>query len=156
MLNGALPSAMLYDPEIIGYVLRRVEKIVPLDGSGTGDFQDIGVWRPLVVRTARILRSISRRTLVVPMTLANPAYLYEIREGLRRIDADLHHFCLTASVATIHKRLSERGDPPAAWSFKQTQRCVQAYGAPPFAEWIDSEQYAADAVVDLILRRVAH
>ncbi|MFI5753949.1 hypothetical protein [Streptomyces sp. NPDC051569] len=42
-LSERLPEALVYDPELVGYVVRE---IVPVP---TGDFQDLAVWRRSVM-----------------------------------------------------------------------------------------------------------
>lgn len=119
-----------------------------------GDFQDLPLWRTLTVIVAEQLRKQYRRTLIVPMTLANPSYFCEIKTGLAQLDPELYHFCLTASVATIHARLTNRGDVAGNWAFQQTVRCVEALQAPEFQEHIDTEQQNAQDVVQIILSRI--
>lgn len=153
-LVAELPGALLYDPEIIGFVIKRLNRVVPLAGGRTGDYQDMPSWRRLSVTTAALLRRCSRRTLVVPMTLAWPLYFREIRDGLRQIDPDLHHFCLTASSATIHQRLLARGEQPGSWAFQQTQRCVETLRAQEYGQHIDTEQHDPARVVRVILKQI--
>lgn len=154
LLVAALPNALIYDPEIIGFVIQRLNRVVPLAGGQSDDYQDIRLWRRLSVTTARLLRRCSRRTLIVPMTLAWPVYFREICGGLRRVDPDLHHFCLTASPATIQRRLLARGDQPGSWAFQQTQRCVETLGAQEYGLHIDAEQHDPAQVVQLILQQI--
>jgi chloramphenicol 3-O-phosphotransferase len=153
-LVTALPNAMIYDPEIIGFFIKRLNRALPMRGDGTGDYQDIVRWRTLTVTAARWLRRCSRRTLIVPMTLAWPAYYQEIVAGLRQIDPDLHHFCLIASLPTIQQRLLDRGDAPGGWTFQQTLRCVETLQADQYALHIDTERHNVEQVVELILRQL--
>ena len=150
LLAARLPNSMIYDPEEVGYMLWKVTTGVEV----RGDFQDLPLWRTLSILVAEQLRKQYQRTLIVPMTLAHSPYFQEIKSGLAKFDPDLYHFCLTASVATIHERLAKRGDAEGAWSFQQTARCVQAFQSSEFQEQIDTEQNNPAAIVNIILSRV--
>ena len=74
-LTKALPNAMLYDPEEVGYMLCNiVMEEVMHDSERTQDFQDLNLWRQLVVEVAGRLVKEYDRDLIVPMTLCNPDY----------------------------------------------------------------------------------
>jgi AAA domain len=108
LLVSHLPNSLLYDPEEVGGALSRiVRSIVTCD-----DFQDIPMWRPLVVATAQLLKEAYGRTLVVPMTIWRQDYLDEVMTGLRRIEPELFHFCLTAPKEIIQERLYRRESTP--------------------------------------------
>ena len=102
LLVQRLYHSLLYDPEIVGsglaYIVKPIETFT--------DFQDLTAWRPLVLETARVLKQVYGRTLVVPMTLWHRPYFEEISVGLRQIDPHLYHFCLTARKETLLKRLA--------------------------------------------------
>lgn len=53
-----------------------------------------------------------------------------INDGLSQSTPDLHHFCPTASVETIHQRFIERGDKTGRWTFHQTALCIAAHQDP--------------------------
>lgn len=150
LLAAQLPNSMIYDPEEVGYMLWKVTAGVEV----RGDFQDLPLWRTLSIIVAEQLRKQYQRTLIVPMTLAYLPYFQEIKRGLAQFDPNLHHFCLTASVTTIHERLARRGDAEGAWSFQQTARCVQAFQSSEFQEQIDTEQNDPETIVNIILSRV--
>ncbi len=48
LLCQALPGSAIYDPEWVGYILKRLPKGMPLKGSGTDDYQDID-WQVLSI-----------------------------------------------------------------------------------------------------------
>jgi ribose 1,5-bisphosphokinase PhnN len=147
----ALPNSMLYDPEEVGFMVRAITQGVRSGVEDTDDFQDIELWRSLVVITAEQLYKKYRRNLVVPLTLARPAYLRQIKAGLARIGPELHHFCLAASAQTIQQRLEQRGDEPGSWAFQQTARCVNALRSPEFKQHINAEQ-DPQQIVNLVLK----
>jgi len=65
VLVQKMPHSMLDDPEVVGVVLHRI--LGPFGKAE--DFQDYALWRPLVVGGVRLLRKVSPRTLVIPMTV---------------------------------------------------------------------------------------
>jgi hypothetical protein len=101
-LSRRLPEAVLFDPEYVGYVLRRW---VPVP---TGDFQDLPSWRELVIATALSLRRHHAGTLIVPMTLINDDYLAEILGGLRAQGEEILHVFLDLDPAVLRQRITER------------------------------------------------
>lgn len=73
-LVARLPQGMIFDAELVGYLLRRV--LGTLDQPD--DFQDLAIWRTLTVTTATPLRATYGQTLVTPMTIWRPDYFAEI------------------------------------------------------------------------------
>jgi len=118
------PDAMLYDPEVIGSILRRV--LGPI--KKVDDFQDYALWRELVVAVARVLRAASARTLVVPMTVWRREYFDPIAAGLRRVDPDLRCFRLTASERELARRISSDSEDREAygWRVSHVEVCLGA------------------------------
>src|SRR5260370_41321870 len=90
LLVQRLYHSMLYDPEMVAYGLRPI--IEPVETFS--DFQDLTIWRPLVIETARQLKQDYGRTLPVPMKLWHRPYFNGIVAGLRCSDPHLHHSCL--------------------------------------------------------------
>jgi hypothetical protein len=107
ILLNELPSARPFDPEHVGFLLRRS---LPLP---TGDFQDLPAWRHLTVETARLIadpdppsgEQTRQADLVVPMALVHPTYRSEIHSGLHAAGLQLHEFSLVAERATIVSRI---------------------------------------------------
>ena len=120
VLVKILPNALLFDPEEVGQMVRRVTQEVRSGAETSDDFQDIALWRSLTVATAAGLVETYGRDLVVPMTLVNPSYLEEIRIGLSEVSEPLHHFCLTAPLKTVQHRLLQQGDLPGSWPWQRT------------------------------------
>jgi|APSaa5957512622_1039677.scaffolds.fasta_scaffold15822_4 hypothetical protein len=149
-----LPNSMLYDPEEVGQMLRKITQGYRLPHEDTDDFQDIDLWPSITIEVAERLISKYQRTLIIPMTLANEDYFLHIKNGLYNVASSLHHFCLTASVETIHQRLAQRGDVPGSWPFQQTIRCTEEHRKPIYAEKINSEDLSAAQIQDYILDRV--
>jgi deoxyadenosine/deoxycytidine kinase len=146
--------SMLFDPEVIGaglsYIVKPVETFT--------DFQDLTAWRPLVVATARVLKQVYGRTLIIPMSLWHRPYFEEITDGLRQIDPHLYHFCLTARKETLLSRLAQRQHEHTAenlaWINERIDRCVVAFDSPNFAIQIPTDEKSPQEVVQEILTRI--
>ncbi|MBX3083401.1 MAG: tunicamycin resistance protein [Anaerolineae bacterium] len=142
-LLDLLPSAMLFDPEEVGLMLRKVTFGILPDAENTDDFQDISAWPPLVVATAAELHHRYQRTLIVPMTLANPDYFAHIKSGLAQIGIPLHHFCLVAPLETVYDRLRLRGERDGSWAFRKAARYVPMFNDPLYAHHLDTTTLTA-------------
>lgn len=153
MLVQRLYHSMLYDPEMVGYGLQPI--IRPVETFT--DFQDLTVWRPLAVETARQLRQVYGRTLVIPMTLWHRPYFEEIINGLKGIDPHLYHFCLTARKETLLQRLAQREhtDQACAWILERIERCVPAFESPAFRTQISTDEKTPEEIVAEILAAIA-
>jgi Adenylylsulfate kinase and related kinases len=151
-LRRRLPDSFVYDPENVGYFIRRN---APPEFS-KGDFQDIPLWREMNYRHIKLIASEYTGTIIIPMTLVNPAYYDEIIGRLRADGLDIRHFILYAGKAEILRRLRQRSlwifgvDEFAAGS---VDRCLHAFDNVITDEKIDTEHIGAEAVVDEIARR---
>ena len=143
------PHMHLFDPEQIGFVLRRL-----LPAAEDEDFQDLPLWRELTVRL--IAEAAAAADLVVPMTLVDRAYHQEIVGGLRDAGLDVHHFTLAASPDTIRRRLRRRLDWPASrrWTLSRVELCVAALAHPAFAVHVEAERRSVRAIAEEILASV--
>ncbi len=151
VLRSRLPNSMIFDPEMVGIMLRYVTEGMRVKAEDTDDFQDITLWRPMTVTTAAYLQRQYGRALIIPMTLTNPAYFEEICGGLREVDSDLYHFCLTASPKTIQSRLLERGDEEGCWAWQRVESGSAALRSEQFRVHVDTEYQTIPQVVETIL-----
>lgn len=150
-LNGA----MLFDPEMVGFMLRHViPDDMKLEGEKTGDFQDLEMWKPLTVYVARQLRETYGKDLIVPMTIYNKDYFNAIHGGFVEIDPETYHFCLTAKKETIHERLLERGEEQGNWCFAQTDKCIVGFEDPCFEQFISTENVRIEEIADVICKQI--
>jgi hypothetical protein len=154
LVDRLIPNAHLFDPELVGNMVRRVAQGIRTGEEDSDDFQDIALWRSLTVQTAAALLAHYHCTLVVPMTLANPTYFREIKSGFERIDPDVRHFCLMASERTIHRRLLFRGHLPGSWPWKRTTCCLASLRSPEFAEHLDTEYLTPMQITDKIIEEL--
>ncbi|MER7759295.1 NUDIX domain-containing protein [Streptomyces sp. NPDC097619] len=105
-LAGLIPDASPYDPEVIGGALRRLLPQKRLDE--VADYQDLPVWRQLVVDGAAALLADLGGTLVVPMTLLRQEYRDEIFGGLAARGICVRHVVLTPDETILRARIEAR------------------------------------------------
>ena len=145
-LRGLLPRALVYDPEPVGLLLQR------WPGNAERDFQDFPLWRQLLVAGARAAGRLSG-TVIIPMAFSSLAYLDEVRRGLAAA-GPVRHYCLTAPLAVVQRRLAARGEPAHdrrfAWEHRRARQCCEVHGRPEFAVHVPTE--FADAAT--VARRI--
>lgn len=106
-LQPLIPNSMIYDPEEVGYMLRKI--ITEDEEELTDDFQDIELWRILAVKTAQELLKKYKKHLIVPMTIYKAVNFEYIYNGFKSMDREVFHFCLLASENTIKNVLKNEG-----------------------------------------------
>lgn len=151
MLVERIPNSLLFDPEEVGFMLRKI--ITPIDWPG--DFQNYPMWRTLVVETAKGLKENYNRNLIMPMTIWRSDYFIEVMSGLALIEPELHHFCLIAPDHVVRQRIGERGDQPEGdWIYQQVENCVSAFGHNRFETKIDASSKSPEEIAQIILEIV--
>lgn len=156
-LRPRWPEALVYDPEMVGYVLREIVEVP------TGDFQDLRLWRRQVAELAVGLVEEYGRPVLVPMTLVNPAYVREIFGALKEAGVDVHHFFIKASREVLEKRINGRSFTPdhpeqdervRNWCKEKIEPCLAAADAlPEDTVFLDGE-LTPQALADQVLARV--
>ncbi|MEO3978103.1 AAA family ATPase [Streptomyces sp. CAU 1734] len=128
------PEALVYDPEMVGYVLREIVEVP------TGDFQDLRLWRRQVADLAVGLIEEYRRPVLIPMTVVNPGYAGEIFGALKDAGIDVHHFFLKVSREVLEKRIDGRSFTPDSpdqdekvrhWCKEKITQCLAAADTLP-------------------------
>lgn len=112
-LARSLPGARIFDPEIVGQMLRAAIP-EPID-----DFQDWPAWRTLVGRTAVELRRQYRGTVIAPMTLLRQDYATEIFSILAERGAPVQHVVLHADAAELTRRIDADRTETAARAWRR-------------------------------------
>jgi AAA domain len=102
-LHNRLPGSVICDPEQLGLALNRM---VP--PRLRGDFQDFPAWRQGVLEVLDLILTSAAGTVIVPMTLIEPAYFAEVIGRLTDAGHDVRHFALLADARVIERRLRER------------------------------------------------
>lgn len=149
-------NSMLYDPEIVGFMLREIiTEDIKHENEKTDNFQDLELWKVLVVNVAKLLKEKYKKNLIVPMTIYNKDYLQYILEGFKEIDEKTYHFCLTAKEETIYERLRLRGEDKGNWCFQQSKKCLEAYKDKSFEQFIETDDTSIDSIVQRILNEVS-
>jgi len=148
-LCALLPRALLFDPEWIGFVLKR------LPGYDASDFQHLAAWRRSAMLGARAFGLVAP-TVVVPMAFSEPAYLDAVRSGIAASRRPVRHFCLIAPIDVVTARLEDRGepadDPRWAWVHRRAAECCAAHASRTFAEHVPATGTPEEIAADLVAR----
>lgn len=150
-----IENSMIYDPEEVGILLRNIIPTkIKWEEAKTGDFQDLILWKRMVIILASEIKQQYNKHLIVPMTIRNVEYFKYIFDGMKKIDNDIYHFCLTAPLDKIHSRLEQRGEIPNSWAFLQTEKCLKAYEEHDFSEYVDTQNISIEEVTQIILNKI--
>jgi predicted kinase len=141
-LVARLRRAVLFDPEMIGIPLQRITRV--------DDFQKLRLWRRLTIAGLRITRML-HPNVVVPMAFSNAAYLDEIRDGIRRFEPRVHHFCLTAPLEVVRGRLSSRRSKDMTWQFRRAAECCAVHTEERFARQVRTDGRPVEEIAQEIL-----
>jgi predicted kinase len=154
LLAAQLPNSTVIDPEPVGLLLSRLAVLFPLR-ERTDDFQDLVSWRRMSIRAIGFALRF-RKTVIVPMTFSNVAYLGEFLAHFRGRKVPAHHFCLTAPYHVVLQRLQSREGRQGAnpWVLRRSAECCAAHEAPEFAEHVPTTDHSALAVAKEILERI--
>ncbi|MER6063038.1 NUDIX domain-containing protein [Streptomyces sp. NPDC001792] len=141
-----IPNSTLFDPEVIGAGLTHLLPAKRL--AEVGDFQDLPIWRRLVVDTAAAMLAELGGTLVVPMTLLRQDYRDEIFGGLAARRIPVHHLLLAPAETILRERIAGREVPPELpdgeirvrqWSYDH----IEPYRAA-LASWLTADAHLVD------------
>lgn len=141
-----IPNSTLFDPEVIGGALAHL--LPPKRLAEVGDFQDLPIWRRLVIDTAAALLADLGGTLVVPMTLLRQEYRDEIFGGLAARRIEVRHVLLAPAETILRERIASRetrDDPPDGetrvrqWSYDH----IEPYRAA-LASWLTADAHPVD------------
>ncbi|MFG3408801.1 AAA family ATPase [Streptomyces sp. NPDC048142] len=156
-LRPRWPEALVYDPEMVGYVLREIVEVP------TGDFQDLPLWRRQVANLAVGLIEEYRRPVLVPMTLVDPGHVGEIFGALKGAGIDIHHFFLKVSREVLEKRIDGRNHAPddpereqriRRWCKDRIGPCVAAADTLPSDTVFLDGELSPQELAGLVLTRI--
>ncbi|MET9651232.1 NUDIX domain-containing protein [Streptomyces sp. NPDC006460] len=145
-LVDLIPNSTLYDPELTGGAMSSLLPKKRL--AEVGDFQDLPIWRRLVVDTAAALLAELGGVLVVPMTLLRQEYRDEIFGGLAARRIEVRHVLLAPDETILRQRILRRtpdGSPPEEidgvrrWSYDR----IEPYRAARDG-WLGEDAYVVD------------
>jgi len=147
-LNRRLPDSFVYDPENVGFMIRRNQP----PSLHKPDFQNEPLWRSVNYELMMQLGADYSGVVIVPMTLTDPQYYDEIITRLRDNGADVRHFVLYAEPETILRRLRSRFEGGNSWAARQIPRCIEAFDSGKFEGIIHTDRMTipqtAEAVAD--------
>jgi 8-oxo-dGTP pyrophosphatase MutT (NUDIX family)/predicted kinase len=141
-----IPNSTLFDPEVIGGALAHL--LPPKRLAEVGDFQDLPIWRRLVIDTAAAMLAELGGTLVVPMTLLRQEYRDEIFGGLAARRIPVSHILLAPAETILRERIAGREVPRdlpdgdmriRQWSFDH----IEPYRAA-LASWLTADAHPVD------------
>ncbi|MFJ8108254.1 AAA family ATPase [Streptomyces sp. NPDC096132] len=156
-LRPRWPEALVYDPEMVGFVLREIVEVP------TGDFQDLRLWRRQVADLAVGLVEEYGRPVLVPMTLVNPGYVGEVFGALKEAGVDVHHFFLKVSREVLEQRIDGRisfHDDPGReervrrWCKDRIEQCMAAVDTLPGDTVFLDGELSPRELADSVLARV--
>ena len=148
-LRRRLAGSFVYDPENVGYFLRKNAPEV----CRTEDFQDMPLWRTFNVEMLRELHGTCRGPVIVPMTLVNPAYYEEIIQRLRGEGIPVEHVILYASRETVLGRLKKRSlgfMNREAFAVEALDRCLEFFDRRPEGVRIETDGMTVERTVERI------
>lgn len=157
-LRRRLPSALVFDPEDVGQVLRGIVDVP------TGNFQDLPLWRRQVAALAVGLVAEYDAPLLVPMTLVDPRYVDEIFGAIDRAGVPLHHFFLRVPPEELERRIEQRtvapGDPERdaaakRWCTAMIEPCTAAVATLPARTRLLDGLLPQQRLVDEVLTHLA-
>ncbi|WP_225833378.1 NUDIX hydrolase [Streptomyces sp. NK08204] len=141
-----IPHSTLFDPEVIGGTLRYL--LPPKRLAEVGDYQDLPIWRRLVIDAAAAMLAEVGGTLVVPMTLLRQEYRDEIFGGLAARRIAVRHLLLAPAETILRERIAGREVPPdlsdgelrvRQWSYDH----IEPYRTA-LASWLTADTYVID------------
>ncbi|MBD0421231.1 NUDIX domain-containing protein [Streptomyces sp. TRM S81-3] len=141
-----IPNSTLFDPEVIGGALAHL--LPPKRLAEAGDFQDLPIWRRLVIDTAAAMLAELGGTLVVPMTLLRQEYRDEIFGGLAARRIPVRHILLAPAETILRERIACREVPPdlpdgelrvRQWAYDH----IEPYRAA-LASWLTADAHPVD------------
>ncbi|MCN9240349.1 NUDIX domain-containing protein [Streptomyces sp. RY43-2] len=141
-----IPNSALFDPEVIGGALPHL--LPPKRLAEVGDFQDLPIWRRLVIDTAAALLADLGGVLVVPMTLLRQEYRDEIFGGLASRRIPVQHVLLAPAETILRARIAGREVPSdlpdgemgtRQWSYDHIEPYRTALGT-----WLAADAHPVD------------
>lgn len=115
-----IPESTLYDPGVLGGCLRQLLPEKRL--QEVTDYQDLTLWRRLVVETAAALLNEVGGVLVAPMSLLRQEHRDEIFGGLAARGIEVRHVVLELGETILRERIAARADFPDNAEADETAR----------------------------------
>lgn len=148
-LASVLPRTRIADPEDVGFVLRRLPPWALGRRERADDYQDMALWRRLIVVQARFVHRLAP-VVIVPMAFTNHDYFAAFAEALGGT-APVVKICLVAPLDVVRDRLTRRAlsegrSGLGEFELRRSAECVAAHADPFFGLPVDA-MLAPDQVV---------
>ncbi|MEV7795021.1 NUDIX domain-containing protein [Streptomyces sp. NPDC087512] len=140
-----IPNSTIFDPEVVGAALAHL--LPPKRLAEAGDFQDLPIWRRLVVDTAAAMLAELGGTLVIPMTLLRQEYRDEIFGGLAARRIEVRHILLAPAETILRERIAARETPDTADGELRVRQWSYDHIAPyrsALASWLTADAHPVD------------
>ncbi|MCT4565745.1 MAG: hypothetical protein N4A68_15720 [Maledivibacter sp.] len=85
ILVKRIENSIVFDPEEVGFMVRKVTEGIRCGEEDTDDFQDIEIWKIIVINVARELKEKYRKNLIIPMTIYKENNFKYIVKGLEAL-----------------------------------------------------------------------
>lgn len=150
LLTERLDGAKLFDPEYVGFML------TPFVQSPTGNFQDLPLWRHLVVETMAGLARQYPHPWVAPMSLIDVARRAEILGGLRGAGVEVREFVLAVPEDRLRARIdADQADPAARqWRHDHVSQALTTFATLSDATVVDGT-LPAEQVTEAVLEQLS-
>lgn len=151
LLVNSIPEAVVYDPERVGFILRRLPAWMLGLAQQPSDYQDLIIWRRLIAQGARRKHK-NATVVIVPMAFTNLEYFDAFARVLSQ-KSPTYRICLVAPLKVVQARLSKRaiyeGRDISEFEFRRSQECVEIHSDPQFGIPIDATKEPAEIVADI-------
>lgn len=151
-LQRRLLDAFVYDPENIGYFLRKNAPEV----CRTPDFQDVPLWRAFNYETLKWIAGTYPGVIIAPMTLNRQQYFDEIIGRLVQDGVPVRHIILWADRETLLKRLRKRSLGRLSreeFAVRAIGKSLAFFATRPEGEKILTDDLTVDQVVEAVAAR---
>lgn len=147
-----LPRASIADPEDVGFVLHRLPPWALGLRERADDYQDMALWRRLIVVQARIVHRLAP-VVIVPMAFTNRDYFAAFADALGET-APVVKICLVAPLDVVLDRLTRRAlaegrSGLGEFELRRSAECVAAHADPFFGMPVDAMQSPDRVVADI-------
>jgi AAA domain len=144
-----LDGARLFDPEYVGFMLRLFVD------SPTGDFQDLRLWRHLVIETMVGLAQQYPHSWIAPMSLINVAYRAEILGGIRGRGVEVREFVLAVGEEVLRARIdADQVDTRARqWRQDHVSHALTTFASLTDATFVNASQ-EPDQVAEAVMSQL--
>ena len=98
-----MPSARLFDPEMVGYLLMEY-----LKDHDFYDFQELPAWRTLVPAVTNEIARFTGQHLIATQAVLNESYWTELQQGFKQHSLEVFHVVLDVDTEVLARRI--KGD----------------------------------------------